>query len=118
LRRDVERFRPASLLAADGVDGPPVRERQNPRARLGSLRPKSSCRAPDVEKRFLDGVLRESAVPQDSQGERKCDASEPVVDLAERRFVGARDKGDDGFVGKVGVFSSQSDRGRSGERKR
>ena len=67
--------------------------------------------APEAEERLLHGVLRQRLVAQDPVGEAVGDAADPVVELRERRFVGARDERDERLVGEVGeVAASHGDR--------
>ena len=68
-------------------------------ARSGMKRPR---RAPDREERLLHRVLGERLVAQHAQREPVGDPVVAVVQLGERKLVGARNQRDDGFVGQVG----------------
>jgi hypothetical protein len=51
-----------ALLPPDAVDGTAMDERKDPRARTAALVAEAGRSAPNREKAFLDGVLRELAV--------------------------------------------------------
>ena len=74
----------ATLLTSNEVDGAPVNEREDPRARLGTIGAKSGGRAPDPEERLLNGVLRQPVVPEHAECEAVGDAADAVVELGER----------------------------------
>ena len=57
-----QRLGAAPLLPADEVDGAPVDEGEDPRARLRALRAEGRGAAPDGEKAFLHRVLGEPIV--------------------------------------------------------
>ena len=87
-----------SLLTANEIDGAPVHEREQPRARLRALGPVRAGGAPDLEERLLDGVLSECCVLEDLVREPVGDLAEAVVELAERVLVGAGDGFDELLV--------------------
>ena len=58
-------------------------------------------RAPDGEEGFLDGVLGESAVSEDPEGQAKGEPPEPVVQHAECIVVAAADGPEHLRVGRL-----------------
>ena len=101
--RVVERVAAAALLPAHDVDGAPVHEREDPRARLRALDEEPVGGAPDGEERLLDGVLGERLVAEDAQREAVGLAGVAVVDLGERAIVGPGDKLEQSLVRQVGA---------------
>ena len=75
-----------------------MHERQEPRARLRPLRDEGRRRPPEGEEGLLNRVLGQRVVPEDAEREAVCDPAEPVVELAERRLVTARQQSHEGLV--------------------
>ena len=98
----VERVGSAAFLAAHEIDGPPMHEREDPRARLRAFGAEAGGRTPDAEEGLLDGVLREPVVAQHPEREPVGDPADTVVQLGQRGLVTAGDECDEGLVGKVG----------------
>ena len=101
-RRAVERVGAAPLLAPDGVDSPPVHEREDPRARLAVLGHEARRRPPDGEERLLHRVLGQRLVAQDTERKPVRGAAVAVVELGERGLLRPRGQRDERFVGEVG----------------
>ena len=80
------------LLSADELDGAPMHDRHDQSARLRAPGDESARQAPDAEERFLHHVLSEQWILYDPQRETVGRAAVPVVQLAEREIVGARDE--------------------------
>ena len=121
LGRPVERVGAPPLLAPDGVDRPPVHEREDPRARLATLGHEAGGRPPDREERLLHRVLGELLVAQDAQRQPVGGTAVAVVQLGERRLLRPRGERDERFVGEVGelpVHSVRYSRAEAGRFKR
>ena len=103
----VERVGAPALLAADDVDGAPVDERQDPRARLRALGAERAGRAPDGQERLLHCVLGERRVAHDAQREPVRDAAVAVVELARAPPRPPRaDEGEQRLVREVRVVAA------------
>ena len=98
-----QRIRLPALLAPHEIDGAPVDEREDPRARLRALCAEGRGAAPDLEERLLHGVLGVALVAQDAEREPVRDAGDAVVELRERVLVSSRDERDQGLVREMGV---------------
>ena len=101
LGQGVDRDCSTALFASHEVDRATVHEGQQPRARLGALRPVGAGGAPDLEERLLDGVLGQGRVLEDLVCEPVCDLAEPVVELVESVLVSPGNRLDESFVGAL-----------------
>ena len=100
--RCLERLPAPALFAPHEIDRAPVDEREEPRPRFRTFGHELVGASPRLKECFLHGILGERLVPQDSQRETVCHATEPVVQLGERVVVGSRHECDNSFVREVG----------------
>jgi hypothetical protein len=68
-----------------------MNEGQYPCARLRAIGLEALGRAPDVEEGILNRVFGQGRVSEHPERQAVRHAAEPVVELGERRLVGARD---------------------------
>ncbi len=99
-----ERLGMPALLPAHEIDCAAVDEREDPGARLRALCSVRRCGPPDLEECLLHGVLRVTLVSQNAKREPVCDATDTVVELAQRVLVATGDERDQCLVGEVGVM--------------
>src|SRR5262249_10195613 len=101
LRRVFERRSSAHLFTPHSVDGPMVRQREQP----GRWSPGAGVEAarlpPDGEERLLDDVLGERRVARDAAGQGVGGRAVTVVERAQRVAVASRDESDQSLVREV-----------------
>src|SRR5881392_646369 len=82
-----ERLRTPPVFAANEIDRAAVDERQKPCAGLATFGHEAVGVPPRSEKTLLDGILGQTLVAEDPQGEPICHPAEAVIELCERRLV-------------------------------
>jgi hypothetical protein len=79
------------LLDADRIDRATVDEGEEPGTRVSPSRIEAGRRSPDVEECLLNGILRESAVPENSNRHPVSQARVLAIELVEGANVALSD---------------------------